>query len=196
MQTPDKPVELTLVLDPVQHEKLPLASTLLNLELSAVQPLHQIEDQRITYVRMFFLVVGINHYLINLTAVYDKIHRVSGALGHHKTRLIQIAIFCKSPRCRSTKPSRSWIPAFLASMQDVCCANNIHVREWLASQAVLLDPSCMLLKNFSLAFVILGHLIVDFVRLMRGLLQSRSALAAENLFLRKQLGLYLGAIQE
>jgi putative transposase len=48
----------------------------------------------------------------------------------------------------------------------------------------------MLLKNFSLAFVILCHLIVDFVRLMRGLLQSRSALAAENLFLRKQLGLY------
>jgi transposase InsO family protein len=48
----------------------------------------------------------------------------------------------------------------------------------------------MLLKSFSLAFMTLCQLIVDCVRLMRGLLQSRSALAAENLFLRKQLGLY------
>src|SRR5438034_11196069 len=35
-----------------------------------------------------------------------------------------------------------------------------------------------------------GQVILDFTRFLGSLLQSRSALAAENLFLRKQLALY------
>ena len=43
---------------------------------------------------------------------------------------------------------------------------------------------------FSHAFLTLYYLSLDFIRFLRNLLQSRSALAAENLFLRKQLALY------
>jgi len=48
----------------------------------------------------------------------------------------------------------------------------------------------MLRKTLLHAFVTLCHVSLDFVRFLGGLLQSRSALAAENLFLRKQLALY------
>ena len=40
------------------------------------------------------------------------------------------------------------------------------------------------------AFSTLYYLNLDFIRFLGSLLQSRSALAAENLFLRKQLALY------
>jgi putative transposase len=40
------------------------------------------------------------------------------------------------------------------------------------------------------AFLTLYYLILDFIRLLGSLLRSRSALAAENLFLRRQLALY------
>ena len=48
----------------------------------------------------------------------------------------------------------------------------------------------MLRKGFSHASFTLYHLTVDFIRLLGSFLQSRSVLAAENLFLRKQLSLY------
>jgi len=48
----------------------------------------------------------------------------------------------------------------------------------------------MLREAFSHASLILYQLTVDFIRLLGSFLQSRSALAAENLFLRKQLSLY------
>ena len=48
----------------------------------------------------------------------------------------------------------------------------------------------MLREAFSHASLILYQLNVDFIRLLGSFLQSRSALAAENLFLRKQLSLY------
>jgi hypothetical protein len=48
----------------------------------------------------------------------------------------------------------------------------------------------MLREGFSHASLTLYHLTVDFIRLLGSYLQSRSALAAENLFLRKQLRLY------
>jgi putative transposase len=48
----------------------------------------------------------------------------------------------------------------------------------------------MLRETFSHAFLTLYHVSLDFTRFLGSLLQSRSALAAENLFLRKQLALY------
>jgi putative transposase len=48
----------------------------------------------------------------------------------------------------------------------------------------------MLPDTFSHAFLTLYFLSLDFTRFLGSLLQSRSALAAENLFLRKQLALY------
>jgi len=48
----------------------------------------------------------------------------------------------------------------------------------------------MLREGFSHAPFTLCHLTVDFIRLLGSFLRSRSALAAENLFLRKQLSLY------
>ena len=48
----------------------------------------------------------------------------------------------------------------------------------------------MLREGFSHVSLTLFQLTVDFIRLLGGVLQSRSALAAENLFLRKQLSLY------
>jgi putative transposase len=48
----------------------------------------------------------------------------------------------------------------------------------------------MLREAFSHALLTLYHLSLDFTRFLASFLQSRSALAAENLFLRKQLALY------
>ena len=48
----------------------------------------------------------------------------------------------------------------------------------------------MLREGFSHASRTFYPLTLDIIRLLRSSLQSRSALAAENLFLRKQLGLY------
>ena len=48
----------------------------------------------------------------------------------------------------------------------------------------------MLPDTISRAFLTLYYLSLDFIRFLGRLLQSRSALAAENLFLRKQLALY------
>ena len=48
----------------------------------------------------------------------------------------------------------------------------------------------MLRETFSHAFLTFYHVSLDFTRFLGSLLQSRSALAAENLFLRKQLALY------
>jgi putative transposase len=45
-------------------------------------------------------------------------------------------------------------------------------------------------ETFSQAFLTVYHVSLDFTRFLGGLLQSRSTLAAENLFLRKQLALY------
>ncbi len=50
----------------------------------------------------------------------------------------------------------------------------------------------MLLKCLLHAGLNLYHLSLESVRFFCNLLQSRSALAKENLFLRKQLALYLG----
>jgi transposase InsO family protein len=55
---------------------------------------------------------------------------------------------------------------------------------------MLYDSGRMLIKSLSHASLALSHITVDFLRLLCGLLKSKSALAAENLFLRKQLGLY------
>ena len=48
----------------------------------------------------------------------------------------------------------------------------------------------MLPETLSHALLILRHLSLDFIRFFCNLLKPRSALAAENLFLRKQLALY------
>ena len=48
----------------------------------------------------------------------------------------------------------------------------------------------MLHNTFSHAFLTLGYVSLDFIRFLGSLLRSCSALAAENLFLRKQLALY------
>ena len=48
----------------------------------------------------------------------------------------------------------------------------------------------MLRDTFGQASLTVSHLTLDFIRLLGSLLRSRSALAAENLFLRKQLALY------
>ena len=48
----------------------------------------------------------------------------------------------------------------------------------------------MLRDTFTHATLTIYHLTLDFMRFLGSLLQSRSALAAENLFLRKQLALY------
>src|SRR5215831_7893047 len=48
----------------------------------------------------------------------------------------------------------------------------------------------MLRETLSHAFLTLYYVSLDFTRFLGSLLQSRSALAAENLFLRKQLALY------
>ena len=48
----------------------------------------------------------------------------------------------------------------------------------------------MLRNTLSRDFLTLYYLSLDFIRFLGSLLQSRSALAAENLFLRKQLALY------
>ena len=48
----------------------------------------------------------------------------------------------------------------------------------------------MLREGFSHASRTSYHLALDLIRLLRSSLQSKSALAAENLFLRKQLSLY------
>ena len=48
----------------------------------------------------------------------------------------------------------------------------------------------MLHNPFSRAFLTLYYLSLDFIRFLGSLLQSSSVLAAENLFLRKQLALY------
>ncbi len=48
----------------------------------------------------------------------------------------------------------------------------------------------MLGETFSHAFLTFYHVSLDFTRFLGSLLQSRFALAAENLFLRKQLALY------
>jgi putative transposase len=48
----------------------------------------------------------------------------------------------------------------------------------------------MLRESFSHAFLTLYQVYLDFLRFLGSLVQSRSALAAENLFLRKQLALY------
>jgi hypothetical protein len=47
-------------------------------------------------------------------------------------------------------------------------------------------------NTLSHAFLTLYDVSLDFIRFLFSLLQSRSALAAENLFLRKQLALYPG----
>jgi putative transposase len=48
----------------------------------------------------------------------------------------------------------------------------------------------MLSEGFSHASWTLYHLAFDLIRLLGNFLQSKSALGAENLFLRKQLSLY------
>jgi putative transposase len=48
----------------------------------------------------------------------------------------------------------------------------------------------MLRKGFSHASLNICYLTVDLFRFLRSFLQSKSALAAESLFLRKQLSLY------
>ncbi|PYV39459.1 MAG: hypothetical protein DMG06_23080 [Acidobacteria bacterium] len=48
----------------------------------------------------------------------------------------------------------------------------------------------MLPATFSHVFLTLFHLSLDLIRFLGSLLQSRAALAAENLFLRKQVALY------
>ena len=48
----------------------------------------------------------------------------------------------------------------------------------------------MLRDTFAHASLTFYHLTLDFIRFLGGLLQDRSALTAENLFLRKQLALY------
>jgi hypothetical protein len=48
----------------------------------------------------------------------------------------------------------------------------------------------MLQETFSHAFLTLYYISLEFTRFLGSLLQSRFALAAENLFLRKQLALY------
>jgi hypothetical protein len=48
----------------------------------------------------------------------------------------------------------------------------------------------MLRDTFTHAPLTISHLTLDFMRFLGSLLQSRSALAAKNLFLRKQLALY------
>ena len=48
----------------------------------------------------------------------------------------------------------------------------------------------MLRETFSQSCLTLYYVSLDFIRFLGSLLQSRSALAAENLFLRKQLALY------
>lgn len=48
----------------------------------------------------------------------------------------------------------------------------------------------MLCETISRAGLTLCHLTLEFIRFLASLLRSRSALAAENLFLRKQLALY------
>jgi putative transposase len=48
----------------------------------------------------------------------------------------------------------------------------------------------MLCDTLGQASLTVYHLTLDFIRFLGSLLQARSALAAENLFLRKQLALY------
>jgi putative transposase len=60
----------------------------------------------------------------------------------------------------------------------------------LECEAVLQDSGCRLCNRFSRSSITLCHLTVDFIRLLSSCLRSRSALAAENLFLHKQLSLY------
>jgi hypothetical protein len=48
----------------------------------------------------------------------------------------------------------------------------------------------MLRETFVHASLTFFHLSLDFIRFLGNLLQSRSGLIAENLFLRKQLALY------
>jgi len=52
------------------------------------------------------------------------------------------------------------------------------------------DSGHMLPATFSHVFLTLFHLSLDLIRFLGSLLQSRAALAAENLFLRKQVALY------
>jgi putative transposase len=52
------------------------------------------------------------------------------------------------------------------------------------------DSGRMLPATFSHALLTLYYLSLDFIRFLGSLLQSRAALAAENLFLRKQLTLF------
>ncbi len=50
--------------DTVQHEELPIALTLLGLELSAVQNSDQFQDERVIDIGMLDFVVGINDDLV------------------------------------------------------------------------------------------------------------------------------------
>src|SRR5438093_5075594 len=59
----------------------------------------------------------------------------------------------------------------------------------LKSKGVRGTLRLMLRETFSHAFLTLYHVSLDFTRFLGSLLQSRSALASENLFLRKQLAL-------
>jgi hypothetical protein len=60
----------------------------------------------------------------------------------------------------------------------------------LEFKASLWDSGPMFRNTYLRAFSTLYYLNLDFIRFLGSLLQSRSALAAENLFLRKQLALY------
>ncbi len=55
---------------------------------------------------------------------------------------------------------------------------------------LLWDSGPMLRDTFTHATLTLYHFTLDFMQFLDSLLQSRSALAAENLFLRKPLALY------
>ena len=88
------------------------------------------------------------------------------------------------PKClrRWTTPvfTKSACPAQKISRFDKCL-NLKRVRGTLR---------LMLRETFSHAFLTFYHVSLDFTRFLGSLLQSRFALAAENLFLRKQLALY------
>lgn len=71
-----------------------------------------------------------------------------------------------------------------------CGTQIISVLEVVESRAALLDSGFMLRNGFSHVSFTPCRLTADFIRLLGNFFRSKSALAAENLFLRKQLSLY------
>ena len=78
---PNQAVLLALVLNPVEHEKLPFAVAAVRLEFPAVQPFQQFQDETIMDIRVVPFIMRINDDFVNAPAIDSQIQHVDAALA-------------------------------------------------------------------------------------------------------------------